>query len=132
MQAFELEALDYLTKPVRLERLQVTLQKVERNRLLRQGLKPDSTEEFLTIQARGRLQRLPLAQVLYVKAELKYLTVRASSVSIAARWWPGRPCVRPLAPEPALRGWVHRRHPTPPHEVLALTLLGLGLFALIS
>ena len=28
--AFELEAVDYLTKPVRLERLQVALQKVER------------------------------------------------------------------------------------------------------
>ena len=79
VQAFELEALDYLTKPVRLERLQAMLQKVERNRFLRQGLKPDSTEEFLTIQARGRLQLLPLAQVLYVKAELKYLTVRTAA-----------------------------------------------------
>ena len=113
VQAFELEALDYLTKPVRLERLQIMLQKVERNRILRQGLKPDSTEEFLTIQARGRLQRLPLAQVLYVKAELKYLTVRASSVSIAARWWPGRPCVRPLAPEPGPAGMGPQAPPHP-------------------
>ena len=76
VQAFELEALDYLTKPVRLERLQAMLQKVERIRLLHQGSGPDLAEEFLTIQTRGRLQRLPLAQVLYVKAELKYLTVR--------------------------------------------------------
>jgi two-component system response regulator AlgR len=30
VQAFELEAVDYLTKPVRLERLQQALQKVER------------------------------------------------------------------------------------------------------
>jgi two-component system response regulator AlgR len=30
VQAFELEAVDYLTKPVRLERLQLALQKVER------------------------------------------------------------------------------------------------------
>jgi two-component system response regulator AlgR len=32
-------------------------------------------EESLTVQSRGRLERLPLAQVLYLKAELKYLTV---------------------------------------------------------
>ncbi len=30
VQAFDLEAVDYLTKPVRLERLQLSLQKVER------------------------------------------------------------------------------------------------------
>jgi two-component system response regulator AlgR len=30
VHAFELEAVDYLTKPVRLERLQTALQKVER------------------------------------------------------------------------------------------------------
>lgn len=79
VQAFELEALDYLTKPVRLERLQATLQKVERKIQSRRGSGPDLAEEFLTIQARGRLQRLPLAQVLYVKAELKYLTVRTAA-----------------------------------------------------
>jgi hypothetical protein len=74
-----LKALDYLTKPVRLERLQAMLQKVERIRLLQQGSGLDLAEEFLTIQTRGRLQRLPLAQVLYVKAELKYLTVRSAA-----------------------------------------------------
>lgn len=75
VQAFELEALDYLTKPVRLERLQAMLQKVERYRHMRQGSAPDLPEEYLMIQARGGWQRLPLSQVLYVKAELKYLTV---------------------------------------------------------
>ena len=75
LQAFELDAVDYLTNPVRLERLQSALQKVERLRQSRQGLAPDLPEESLTVQSRGRLERLPLAQVLYLKAELKYLTV---------------------------------------------------------
>ena len=75
LQAFELDAVDYLTKPVRLERLQLALQKVERLCQSRQGLAPDLLEESLTVQSRGRLERLPLAQVLYLKAELKYLTV---------------------------------------------------------
>ena len=76
LQAFELEATDYLTKPVRLERLQAALQKVERTIELRRGLEADSQEEMLIIQDRGNLLRIPLVQVLYFKAELKYITVR--------------------------------------------------------
>lgn len=79
VHAFELEALDYLTKPVRLERLQLALQKVER-RLMAQGAAPAGgvQEEALIIQERGRTERVPLRQVLYFKAELKYVTVRTA------------------------------------------------------
>jgi two-component system, LytTR family, response regulator AlgR len=76
VQAFDLEAVDYLTKPVRLERLQQALQKVER--VLRgrtEGAAPASGDSLL-IQERGRTERVPLAEVLYFKAELKYVTVR--------------------------------------------------------
>jgi two-component system response regulator AlgR len=81
VQAFELEALDYLTKPVRLERLQLMLQKVKRLTHRVQGLEADFTEEVLLIQSRGGLERVPLDQVLYLKAELKYLTVRTAARS---------------------------------------------------
>src|SRR5690606_26192628 len=54
VQAFELEAVDYLTKPVRLERLQQALQKVERLLQAGKGLQPDFDEECLIIQDRGR------------------------------------------------------------------------------
>jgi two-component system response regulator AlgR len=33
------------------------------------------------VQGRGRLERLPLAQVLYLKAELKYLTVGTATAT---------------------------------------------------
>ena len=81
VQAFELEAADYLTKPVRLERLQVALQKVERLVSAARGLQPDSPQETLLIQDRGRTERVPLAEVLYFKAELKYITVRTAGKS---------------------------------------------------
>ncbi len=115
VQAFELEALDYLTKPVRLQRLQLTLQKVERLMQSTKASEPDLSEDILVIQDRGRIERVPLAQVLYLKAELKYITVRTqnrsfilgdhwpswrpslltgSFASTATPWWPGVPCVR--------------------------------------
>jgi two-component system response regulator AlgR len=81
VQAFELEAVDYLTKPVRLERLQQALQKVERFGQSARAPGPDAAEEMLIIQDRGRTERVPLSEVLYFKAELKYITVRTASRS---------------------------------------------------
>jgi two-component system response regulator AlgR len=81
VQAFELEALDYLTKPVRLERLQAALHKVARLMNTAAGREPALPEEVLIIQERGRTERLPLSEVLYLKAELKYITVRTQARS---------------------------------------------------
>lgn len=81
VQAFELEAVDYLTKPVRLERLQQALQKVERLAKSGRGPEANLADEMLIIQDRGRTERVPLAEVLYFKAELKYVTVRTASRS---------------------------------------------------
>ncbi len=79
--AFELEAVDYLTKPVRLERLQAALQKVERNIQAGRSFPADQPQEMLIIQDRGRTERVPLNEVLYLKAELKYITVRTAGKS---------------------------------------------------
>lgn len=79
VQAFELEAVDYLTKPVRLERLQQALQKAERLLRSRGDTATNAADEVLLIQERGRTERVPLAEVLYFKAELKYITVRTTA-----------------------------------------------------
>ena len=77
LRAFELDAVDYLTKPVRLERLQQALQKVERTSQSSRGLAPSLTDnEALIITERGRTERVLMRDVLYCKAELKYVTVR--------------------------------------------------------
>lgn len=78
--AFELEAVDYLTKPVRRERLQAALEKVQRAVLAR-GDAPAGAPESLLIHDRGRTERVPIDEVLYFKAELKYVTVRTSARS---------------------------------------------------
>jgi two-component system, LytTR family, response regulator AlgR len=81
VKAFELEAIDYLTKPVRLERLQAALQKVERAKAASQDARLEVMEEVVIIQERGHTERLPLSEVLYFKAELKYITVRTATRS---------------------------------------------------
>ena len=81
VQAFDVAATDYLTKPVRLERLQQALQKVERLVQSKYVQSADFSGETLIIQDRGRTERVPLAEVLYLKAELKYVTVRTATRS---------------------------------------------------
>ncbi len=82
VEAFELTATDYLTKPVRLERLQNSLQKIEQFRQSIRRLEPENdskkTTEILVIQERGITERIPLREVLYLKAELKYISVRTA------------------------------------------------------
>ena len=78
VSAFEVEVLDYLTKPVRLERLQQSLQKAERYRKDLLGLEADVAQKSLLIQSLGRTERIPLADVLFLKAELKYITVQTA------------------------------------------------------
>lgn len=79
VEAFELEAIDYLTKPVRRERLQQALLKVERARSLAEsGADGGGASEHLIIQERGRSERVALSEVVYLKAELKYITVRTT------------------------------------------------------
>ncbi|MDR2325673.1 MAG: LytTR family DNA-binding domain-containing protein [Acidovorax sp.] len=82
--AFEVEAVDYLTKPVRLDRLQQAVAKVRR--LYTMEMKspssmPMGSAAALLIRDRGRTERVPLHQVIYLKAEQKYVTVRTATRS---------------------------------------------------
>ena len=83
VSAFELDAVDYLTKPVRRERLQQALAKVQRGSRAPLPTSAPSAQDgdTLLIQDRGRTERLPLAEVLYFKAEQKYITVRTAARS---------------------------------------------------
>jgi two-component system response regulator AlgR len=78
LQAFELEAVDYLTKPVRSERLRAALMRV-RQRL--RATEPAIDGAVLVFSERGRTLRLPIAEVLVLKAEQKYVTLRTAQHS---------------------------------------------------
>ena len=72
LDAFECDAIDYLVKPVRQERLQSALAKVARMR----GSQPDETADaFLRSTVGGRTLLVPMAEVICLLAEDKYTTV---------------------------------------------------------
>ena len=125
LRAFDLDAVDYLTKPVRRERLQAALERVAQRLEQRRAQRPANgvangavngsanggadrnapaaaaatapdgeaapasalggnldlhgDSPALVFIDRGRLLRVPLGEVLYLKAELKYVTVRTAT-----------------------------------------------------
>ncbi|MEO7150339.1 MAG: LytTR family DNA-binding domain-containing protein [Burkholderiaceae bacterium] len=76
LRAFELDAVDYLTKPVRRERLQAALQRVGQRRGAGADDAAAREPPCLIVSDRGRVVRVPTDEVLYLKAELKYVTLR--------------------------------------------------------
>ncbi|HNN82967.1 MAG TPA: LytTR family DNA-binding domain-containing protein [Accumulibacter sp.] len=79
IQAFELNAIDYLLKPVRAPRLLAALRKVG-------GRRPPAPDvlaslslgarRHLACHERGRLLLIPLGDVIYFRADLKYVAAR--------------------------------------------------------
>lgn len=78
IRAFEVHAVDYLLKPIRVSRLREALARVPAAsapglRLLREL--QAGARVFLSAQERGKIHLIPIAEVIYLKAELKYVTV---------------------------------------------------------
>ena len=79
LAAFDLDAVDYLTKPVRRERLLAALQRVQQR--LRPAAEAVATGPALVVNDRGRVLRLPFVEVLYMKAGHKVVTLRTAGHS---------------------------------------------------
>jgi len=79
VEAFEVNALDYLTKPVRAVRLLTALKKAAGGARLSRGvlesIDPAPRRHF-SVAERGRVTLVPVSEVIYLRAELKYVTLR--------------------------------------------------------
>jgi two-component system response regulator AlgR len=77
-QAFELNAIDYLLKPVRAERLLKALGKAHtlgETALASLRSAHPRARTYLSVNEKNRIVLIPLVEILYLKAELKYVTV---------------------------------------------------------
>jgi two-component system response regulator AlgR len=76
VEAFELNALDYLLKPVRAERLAAALRKATvpaREQLARAA---QNAREYLSVAERNRIVLVPVREIVFLRAEQKYVTLR--------------------------------------------------------
>ena len=80
IRAFEVHAVDYLLKPIRLARLKEALARAlvaPRPEVLSAIARAARTH--LSAQERGKIHLIPVREVIYLKAELKYVTVRTAA-----------------------------------------------------
>lgn len=85
VRAFEAEAIDYILKPARKERLREAFEKILRVGLVGQKLSAQaassagmSARSHISISERGRVLLVPVSDILYFKSELKYTTIKTS------------------------------------------------------
>ncbi len=74
LEAFEAEALDYLLKPVRRDRLENALDRVQRLIPAAEPEAPQQGRQHLTVRKQGGLHLLPIGDILYFQADQKYVT----------------------------------------------------------
>ena len=73
LEGFELNAIDYLVKPIEFHRFLRAVEKVKEVHQKRQEIEVKDIEETLTIRSDKKQYRLPLTEILYIKSENEYV-----------------------------------------------------------
>ena len=84
LEAFEVNAIDYLLKPIRKDRLSAALQKAKQvsTKQLREVSKAQnesSSRSHISVHMRGQITLIPVQDIVYFMADNKYVTVRTTS-----------------------------------------------------
>ena len=134
VQAFDLNAVDYLLKPFTRERLAACVTRLrarlapperarERQRLTTALHALQPVADHWLVADRGEMRRVPLADVECVAAADNYIELHSATTT-----WLDRTTLAAFLAHPAARGFVrvHRSCAVQPSRVLALEPLGSG------
>ena len=131
--AFEVDAADYLLKPVRFDRLRQAVERARRRRVMRDavdriaGTPIEAREEAIWVQIANGNLRLPIAQIEWVEAARDYVLLHTATRSYIHRI--SMTALEQLL-DPAQLMRVHRSTFIRPALVRAVQRLGKGLIAL--
>ena len=82
LNAFETHAVDYLLKPIKQSRLEAALDAAKRmNKAQLSQLLDEQTEttrQKICVKTRGSLELIPIEEIIYFKADQKYVTLRTA------------------------------------------------------
>lgn len=135
--AFDVEAADYLLKPVRLDRLRQAVERARRRRAMREAAErawasapaPQGSghAEAIWVQVRGGRVRLPIDMIDWIEAAKDYVMLHTSTRSYIHRI--SMTALEELL-DPAQLMRVHRSTFVRPAQVAGVQRLGKGLIAL--
>jgi two-component system, LytTR family, response regulator AlgR len=75
LAAFEVQAIDYLLKPVRRDRLLAALERAKPMSEAQIEALPRGARRYFSVSERGRLVLVPIDDVIFLRAEQKYITI---------------------------------------------------------
>lgn len=74
-EGFELNAVDYLIKPIRKERLAAALKKVENQLIIREKLQDENVEDFIWINVEYQKIKLHFDEIVYIEGLKDYVKI---------------------------------------------------------
>lgn len=79
LEAFDANAIDYLLKPVQIDRLKRALQKANPiSETQSESLRKTSRSMHISISQKGKIKLVPIQNICYLKAENKYVMVKTA------------------------------------------------------
>ncbi len=84
LEAFEVNAVDYLLKPIRKDRLAAALKKagtvtLKQLREVNRAQDEPAPRSHISVHLRGRISLIPIQDIIYFLADAKYVTVRTAA-----------------------------------------------------